>query len=210
MKRIIIVCEGQTEVEFCKVILLPYFQSKNIYIQTPLIKKTKGGIVKWEELKKQILLHLQNDKLAFVTTLIDYYGIHQKHIFPNWTQAEEEPNKNKKMDILEEAMLLEIDDKLRYRYLPYIQLQEFEGLLFNDIDVFYNQIPEKELIGTKELIETFDNYPNPELINDGNKTAPSKRLDRIISGYNKVIYASILAEEIGLLRIRNKSPRFNE
>lgn len=209
MKRIIIICEGQTEVEFCKVILFPYFQSKNIYIQTPLIKKSKGGIVKWEELKKQILLHLQNDKSAFVTTLIDYHGINEKHVFPNWKQAEAEPNKNTKMDILENAMLIEIDEKLRYRYLPYIQLHEFEGLLFNDISIFYNQIPKEELIGTKELIETFINYPNPELINEGKETAPSKRLDRIIYGYNKIIYASILAEEIGLTRIRNKSPRFD-
>lgn len=52
MKRIIIICEGHTEKEFCKTVLASYFQSKNIYIQTPLIKKSKGGIVKWEELKK--------------------------------------------------------------------------------------------------------------------------------------------------------------
>jgi hypothetical protein len=210
MKRIIIICEGQTEAEFCKVILTPYFQSKDIYIQTPLIKKSKGGIVKWEELKKQISKHLQIDKTAFVTTFIDYYGINEKHVFPNWEEANAEPNKNKRMNTLESAMLLEIDDKFRHRYLPYIQLHEFEGLLFNDIAIFYSQIPPQEIIGKQELIESFQNYPNPELINEGKETAPSKRLDRIIAGYDKIVYGSILAEEIGLIKIREKSPRFND
>lgn len=114
------------------------------------------------------------------------------------------------MDILESAMSLEINDKFRHRYLPYIQLHEFEGLLFNDIAIFYNNIPPQEIIGEQELIDTFENYPNPELINDGKETAPSKRLDRIIDGYNKIVYGSILAEEIGLVRMRNKSPRFND
>lgn len=209
MKRIIIICEGQTEAEFCKVILIPYFQSKDIYLETPLIKKSKGGIVKWEELKKQILLHLQTDTTAFVTTFIDYYGINRKHVFPNWQEADAEPNRNKRMDILENAMSIEIDDKFRYKYLPYIQLHEFEGLLFNDISIFYSTILEQEIIGRKELIDTFQNYPNPELINDGSETAPSKRLDRIIAGYDKVVYGSILAEEIGLVKMRAKSPRFN-
>lgn len=210
MKRIIIICEGHTEKEFCKTVLASYFQSKNSYIQTPLIKKSKGGIVKWEELKKQILKHLQTDKIAFVTTFIDYYGINEKHVFPNWQEANEEPDRSKRMDILENAMSLEIEDKFRHRYLPYIQLHEFEGLLFNDIAIFYNNIPQQEIIGEQELIETFQNFPNPELINDGKQTAPSKRLDRIIAGYDKVVYGSILAEEIGLVKMRAKSPRFNE
>ncbi|MDA3816451.1 MAG: DUF4276 family protein [Prolixibacteraceae bacterium] len=74
MKRVIIICEGETEKEFCNTILTPYFAKKDIFIQSPLIKKSMGGIVKWSELKKQITLHLTNDSKAFVTTLIDYYG----------------------------------------------------------------------------------------------------------------------------------------
>ncbi len=210
MKRIIIICEGHTEKEFCKIILIPYFQSKNIYLQTPLIKKSNGEIVKWEELKKQILMNLKTDNTAFVTTFVDYYGINRKHVFPNWEEANLESDKNNRMDILESAMSLEIDDTFRYRYLPYIQLHEFEGLLFNDITIFHNNIPPQELIGEQELKETFENYPNPELINDGKETAPSKRLNRIIDGYDKIVYGSILAEEIGLVKIREKSSRFNE
>jgi len=181
MSRIIIICEGETEREFCRTILAPYFASKNIFIQSPLIKKTMGGIVKWSELKKQILLHLKSDTSAYVTTLIDYYGLHSKHDFPQWHEAESQHDKNLRMHILEEAMLKDIDDIFRFRYIPYIQLHEFEGLLFNDIKDFYEQIPPNELIGIDELKATFNQYQNPEMINNNKETSPSHRLDKAIA-----------------------------
>lgn len=54
MKRIVIVCEGPTEQEFVRDVLQPYFLPKEIYIQSPLIKKSGGGIVPWNILKAQI------------------------------------------------------------------------------------------------------------------------------------------------------------
>jgi hypothetical protein len=209
MKRIIIVNEGQTEQEFCKVLLEPHFSKNNIYIQRPTIKKTGGGIVAWETLKKQIETHLKQDQAAFVTTLIDYYGINGKLKFPKWEEAKAIVDKNKRMDFLEVSMKDLIDPKLSHRFIPYIQLHEFEGLLFSSIDVFASQIALNEFKDYRELVETIVEYPNPELINDGRTTAPSKRLERIIIGYNKPVYGSILAEAIGLQRIRSKCPRFN-
>ena len=47
MKRIIIINEGPTEQEFCKDVLYPYFSAKDIYIETPTIKSSHGGIVAW-------------------------------------------------------------------------------------------------------------------------------------------------------------------
>lgn len=209
MKRIIIICEGETEKEFCTKILSPFFTAKQIYIQAPLIKKSMGGIVKWTELRKQILLHLKNDPGAYVTTFIDYYGLYSKYNFPNWDQAEIYQDKSQRMDILEQGMFSNIEDSFQHRYIPYMQLHEFEGLLFNEISVFHEQIPAEELIGIEELQLTFDNYENPELINNTKETSPSHRLVRIIKGYNKIVYGNILAEAIGLEKIRNKSPRFN-
>ncbi len=49
-----------------------------------------------------------------------------------------------------------------------------------------------------------------ELINENKETSPSARLERIIVGYNKVVYGNLIAEAIGLEKIREKSPRFNE
>ncbi len=209
MKRIIIICEGETEREFCTKLLAPIFAEKEIYIQAPLIKKSMGGIVKWYELKKQILMHLKSDTTATVTTLIDYYGLYKKYQFPGWDESLNIMDKNLRMNFLEHEMLRDIDKHLRVRYYPYIQLHEFEGLLFNDLRYFKEQIPKNELIDEKALDVIFKTYTNPEMINNQRDTSPSHRLQKIIAGYNKLVYGVILAEAIGIENIRLKCPRFN-
>ena len=208
MKRLIIICEGETEQQFCKDVLNNHFFSRDIVIETPLIKKTMGGIVAWEHIKSQILLHLKED--VTVTLLIDFYGIKDYHNFSKWAESKTIVNKIDRMTFLENAMKEEIDDRVRFRFIPYIQLHEFEGLLFNNIETFKNIIPENEFTNIRELETTINSNINPELINDGATTAPSKRLERLILGYNKIVYGAVLAEEIGLERIRAKAVRFND
>ena len=206
MKRIIIICEGQTEIEFCKDILSPHFYNKNIYIQTPLIKKSGGGIVPWINLKNQIKNHLAEPKVH-VTTFIDYYGIPDNYNYPKWLESNTITDKNLRMDFLEKAMGLDLNNNPKF--IPYIQLHEFEGLLFNNIDVFDRHIAPNEFNTRIDLVNIINNNPNPEMINDNRESAPSKRLKNHIIGYNKIVHGSILAESIGLDRIRKKSPRFN-
>lgn len=208
MKRVIIICEGETEREFCKNILAPHLFNHNIVIHPPLIKKSMGGIVKWSSLKKEIEKHLLEPN-SFVSTFMDYYGLHQKYDFPRWTEGERIQNKNSRMDFLENAMKEDISEEFKYRFIPYLQLHEFEGLLFNDIQYFYDQVPPNELVGIDELVNIFNNYSNPEMINNNRKTSPSHRLKRIIKGYNKVLYGHYFAEAIGIENIREKAPRFN-
>ncbi len=209
MNRVIIICEGETEKEFCSTILSPYFIKKHIYIQSPLIKKTMGGIVKWEELKKQISLHLNNEREVYVTTFIDYYGLNSNHGFPNWEEAQKLTDKNARVKLIEDGMKEDIEDELRYRFIPNVQLHEFEGLLFNNVKTFQEQIPPNELVGINELKAILEEYPNPEMINDNKETSPSHRLGRIVLGYDKIVYGNYLAEAIGLENIRAKCPRFN-
>ncbi|MCI1682950.1 MAG: DUF4276 family protein [Bacteroides sp.] len=206
MKRLIIICEGETEQEFCKDVLYQHFQNKDIYIETPLIKKSLGGIVPWKQIKNQILLHL-NEKEVFVTLLIDFYGIKDYHRFPKWDESKGIADKIQKMIFLEQAMKEDISN---HRFIAYIQLHEFEGLLFNNIAAFKNNIPQNEITDLTTLEDTINLNPNPELINDGPTTAPSKRLERLIKGYNKVVYGAILATAIGLQNIRNKAVHFND
>ena len=146
-----------------------------------------------------------------VTTLIDYYGIHKKHAFSGWEDAQAIADKSKRMDYLEAEMNNDISEALRHRFIAYIQLHEFEALLFNLSEVFRRNFTEDELTNDhyQELKTTIAQHPNPEEINNDPKTAPSKRLEKFIKGYNKIVYGSILAEEIGLEAIRNKSPRFH-
>jgi Domain of unknown function (DUF4276) len=211
MKRLIIICEGQTEKEFCNDVLRPYFFTKGYHLETPLIKQTKGGIVPWNILKEQIEKHLIQDTSSFVTTFIDFYGINEKHNFPNWEHSKSIPYKEKRIETIENAMKDEISDAMRYRFIPYIQLHEFEALLFSDTSVFDNNFDQNEFQDYAYMLKTIADFDNPEMINDSRLTAPSKRLARIIgSNYSKVVYGSMLAAEIGLEKIRSKCSRFND
>lgn len=53
MKRVIVICEGQTEQEFCNTILNPYFSAMGVFLNAPIIKHSHGGIVPWQQLSKQ-------------------------------------------------------------------------------------------------------------------------------------------------------------
>jgi hypothetical protein len=118
MKRIIIICEGPTELEFCKDVLYSHFLQRNKFIQTPLIRKSGGGIVKWDSLRKQIINHLLQEPNVIVTTLIDYYGIPADYGFPEWERAHAIVDKQQRMSVLEEAMKTNIEDVIRFRFFP--------------------------------------------------------------------------------------------
>jgi len=208
MTRITIIGEGQTEQAFCNDVLSPFFVEQEIYLHNSVITKSNGGIVTWHALKNEIINYLKHDPKVIVTTLIDYYGIEKAHGFPNWDEAQSKVSREERMDILERGMLEDIDDKLRYRFIPYIQLHEFEGLLFNSKEAFDLCFEQDEFKDYPYLLETLKS-DNPENINNGKTTAPSKRLARIIKGYKKPLYGSMLAKEIGLRNMRAKAPRFN-
>jgi hypothetical protein len=55
-------------------------------------------------------------------------------------------------------------------------------------------------------------YSSPELINQGETTAPSKRLAEVIPRYNKLktTLAPQAIQKIGLAKIREKCPHFNQ
>lgn len=209
MKRIVVICEGPTEKEFCNTILSPYFAPQGIYLNAPLIKHSHGGIVPWPLLQRQISIHLRAERNAYVTTMIDYYGITSKYNFPRWEEAQQEPDVYERMVILEQGMKEGVEDELRSRFIPYIQLHEFEGMLFSNVDVYERVIPKGDLIGVEELKQTVATFDNPELINNSPETSPSHRLERIVRGYDKVVYGNYLAESIGLNKIRERCPQFN-
>ena len=130
-------------------------------------------------------------------------------IFPKWEEGDKIYDINDRMAFLEEAMKKDISNSLQHRFIPYLQLHEFEALLFIDLQTFYEQVPKSDLVGIDELEETFAKYSNPEMINNSKITSPGHRLERIIKGYKKPLYGHYLAEAIGIERIRSKCPQFN-
>jgi hypothetical protein len=62
------------------------------------------------------------------------------------------------------------------------------------------------LIGPFQAIR--GQFQNPEEINDSPITAPSKRIIDLHSGYEKPLFGTLAALEIGLETIRNECPHF--
>lgn len=210
-KRLIIICEGPTELQFCREVLYPHFSAKSIFIETPLIKKSHGGCVAWEFLEPDINLHLKQNPTAFVTTFIDLYGLFRPKNYPGWSDGLKKSDIYERVSFLEQSMAECLHDDIRYRFIPNIVIHEFEGLLFNEIKYFDELLEQNEYKDKAALEKIFRDFPNPELINERPESAPSKRLKNIIlKEYSKVDTGIRIAKTIGLHAIRQKSKHFDE
>ena len=78
MMRVFVFCEGQSEESFVKNVLYPHFQSKAIFL-TPIVLSTskhfRGGVSTYGKIHQQIERKCKEDNSAWVTTMIDYYGL---------------------------------------------------------------------------------------------------------------------------------------
>lgn len=179
------------------------------YNQTSKCKRCiSSNAYAWDTLKKQIVRHL-NEGNSIVSLFVDYYRIRDSYHFPGWMESKSINNIYDRMHFLFEQMSLDIEENLRSRFIPYIQLHEFEGLLFSNIAVFQNNFTKQEL-DFQQLEDAINSVKTPEEINNGPATAPSERLKKAIKGYDKVVYGACLASDIGLNTIREKCILFNE
>jgi Domain of unknown function (DUF4276) len=95
------------------------------------------------------------------------------------------------------------------RFIPYIQLHEFEALLFSDPTGFLEAFPERgDIVDRLTCIRS--QFKGPEEINDGAKTAPSERILAIASGYQKPVAGLLVAKRIGLAAMRRECTHFAE
>ena len=110
-----------------------------------------------------------------------------------------------RVEFLEQAFADDISDR---RFLPYLQLHEYEAYLFSDpgwFGFFYDH-RESQIANFQAIANS---YATPELINDGEQTAPSKRILTQFPDYAKAFTGPRMAELIGLDVIRAKCPHFN-
>jgi hypothetical protein len=208
MRELIIIAEGHTEFEFINKCISPYLNNFGILSVKPILISSspghKGGIRKgsYQKLKFDVHRYLKQMKDVLVTTLIDYYRLPPE--FPGYTEAVKKTLCTEKALCLEQAMDSDINDK---RFIPYIQMHEFEALLFTKLDGF-RELPAIDRHQIAEIQKIIDDFENPEMIDDGNETAPSKRLIKIIPGYNKKTYGNSIAITNGFTIILDKCPRF--
>lgn len=203
-----ILVEGQTELEFVNALIYPYLSAHGIFAVRPISIETspgfKGGDVRYKaRYKPNIQQILRGTEDLIVTSLIDYYRL--RNDFPNYEESRQKATPHESVELIEIGCYNDIND---VRFIPYIQLHEFEALLFSASNGFTELFPGLSKDNLKELLTTVDDFPNPELINDRPTHAPSKRLERLIPGYQKPLWGNMIALENGFTVIIEKCPRF--
>lgn len=203
MTRVCIVCEGQTEVEFVRSCLAPYLADHRVSAFPSLLQAPsgnhRGGRVTVERLA-QFMSH-QYHQTDRITTLVDFYGF-QDRAGRTRTQLETD---------IRAAVAARTTNYVPHFVLPYVQMHEFEALLFTDPQAFVWVEDGWNATSEAALKAVAGGFGTPEDINDGPTTAPSKRLLDIFSKgtYSKVEHGPLVAEAIGVETIRNKCPAFN-
>ncbi len=197
MIRLAISVEGRTEEEFVNSLLTPHLQLCGIAAQPILLGRARnrggcGGDVTVLKLAREMTCL----KHAFdaVTTFVDFYGFRGK-----------EQNSATALEDMIRADVGEKIDGRRDKIIPYIQMHEFESLLFSDVKVF-NMLPDipQAAIGALEKVRSA--FATPEDINDSKLTAPSRRIENEIPHYQKVVHGPMIAAKMGLERIRAECP----
>ncbi len=210
MSRVLnILVEGATEREFVSNVIYPYLLDRGISnVRTITIETSpgyKGGDVRYlARFKPYIQKLLSGKEDLIVTSFIDFYRL--RNDFPNYEKIKTLRTAEEKVSLIEQGCLEDIQDD---RFIPYIQLHEFEGLLFSSPNGFNELFPDLPPSNRKELLATIEQFPNPEMINDRPEFAPSKRLEKLIPHYQKPLYGSMIALENGISSIIEKCPRFN-
>ncbi|MCE7914259.1 MAG: DUF4276 family protein [Nitrosomonas sp. PRO4] len=209
--RLYITVEGQSERKFADDVLQPYFASFSIEVKTRVVLTNRklgkrGGIMDFEKIRNDLLRLMREDYKpeARFTTMIDLYAL--PHEFPGWENAQKKMLAIERVEILESALKEEIGDQ---RFLPYIQLHEFEALLYCDLMQLQQRISGTE--SAFALLSEEVKHLEPEDINEGRETAPSKRIIKHVPIYErlKVRVGAPAATAIGLPMLRNKCPHFD-
>lgn len=219
MARLLVHVEGQTEEDFVNEILAPYLYTKGyVSVSARLIgnarlRDNRGGIRSYHTVREDILKHLRYDKSALATLMVDLYGLPAEGLkaWPGRSAANNLPFEQKAAAV-EDAILNDINQSLginptQSRFIPYIMMYEFEGLLFSDCDRFAEGIGQDHL--TQEFQAIRDSFNSPEEINDSPLTAPSKRIENLFPIYQKPLYGALAVINIGLDAIRSECPHFN-
>lgn len=217
MIRINVVAEGYSEMFFAKQVLNNYFNGSRIIDSRCVLTGTnrltnyesRGGMRSYKTAKDDIVRWLLEDQGAYVTTMFDYYRLPSD--FPGFEQAMQLADHRQSVALLEkelrEDVIRQLPFSLRTHFIPYIQLHEFEALLFTDLRVLeYEYLDVKDRKALNALYRETQDL-DPEEINNGPQTAPSKRLLKALD-YRKGSAPAQWLELITVKRICEKCPHF--
>lgn len=210
--RLNFIVEGQTEETFVNQTLKPHLSRFSIGVSARVVTTSKqrgvkyrGGLSTYLKARRDITLWTRQDKNSDVrfTTMFDLYGLPTD--FPGYVAAVQN-DPIQRVEVLEDALTKDISDD---RFIPYIQLHEFEALILSDPRELDSQF-DNRADGIARLVSMASQFPSPEHINDSTDTAPSKRIIREIPEYEgrKASAGPIVTAKIGLPTLRSKCLHF--
>lgn len=220
MSRLLVHVEGETEERFVNETLAPhlygfgYSKVSARLLGNARQRERRGGICSWPIARRDIVNHLKEDADALATTMVDYYALPQQagNGWPGRAAAAGLPF-DQKAPTVHAALAADVGAQLDHRFngdrfLPYVMMHEFEGLLFSDCAAFAGAIGRPDLVADFQRIR--DSVGSPEEINDSPQTAPSKRVLGLVNGYQKPLHGSFAVENMGLEVIRDQCVLFGD
>jgi Domain of unknown function (DUF4276) len=209
VSRVYVVVEGQTEESFVKEVLSPTLWPREVWLKPILIGKA-GENPTYARVKKDVLTQLKQDRAAYCTTMVDFYR--RGADFPGMPFPANASNIQKvchvERAVKEDILASTPDLRADVRFLPYLQLHEYEALLFSDPTAFANGIYQPGL--APPFAEIRRKFATPEDIDDDPARAPSKRVLQLCPAYRKPLYGSLAALKVGLETMRRECPHFRE
>lgn len=209
--RLNLVTEGQSEEAFIRDVLAPHLGEANVFAVARSVQTSRrgtliyrGGLLDYGRAKRDIERWLSQDHGAVVSTMFDLYAL--PNDFPGWRTPRTGEDPIARARQIETAMSTDISST---RFIPYVQVHEFEALLFSDVTVIDRLLRESgEPTKEAELTAIRNKFASPEHINDDPRTSPSKRLTAIFPTYQKVVHGSAIGGSIGIGSIKAQCAHF--
>jgi hypothetical protein len=216
--RLHFVVEGQTEETYVNRVLVHHLANVGVWADARAVETGRrrgvvfrGGLREYGKLRSDLVRWMKQDDhpQVFFTTMIDLSGLAALiDAFPGWEEASRIRDPYGKAERLEAAWGRDIGHT---RFVPYLQVHEFEALLLAS-----PRHLEIQFVGRDHAIQELEamaaQFDSPEHINDGQETCPSKRIAAKLPEYEglKASAGPIVAEKIGLEFLRSRCRHFNE
>jgi Domain of unknown function (DUF4276) len=188
MIRLYFYVEGQSEQGYVKRVLTPHLAAFGVQVMGAVLAATgrkhrrvsRGGGKHYQPMRKDLgnLLRQHSGADVRFTTMLDLYALYGG--FPGWDDAEKQKHlPHERVQTLERAFAVDVADP---RFIPHIQLYEFETILLCD-PTHFALVYDDKAAGIGALQDAVAKATSPELVNDGEATAPSKQIIRWFPQY---------------------------
>jgi Domain of unknown function (DUF4276) len=219
--RLHVLAEGQTEESFVNEVLAPELGAHDIFADAHRIttgrrhgRLFRGGLTDYEHLARDLILWMKQDQHqeSWFTTMIDLYRLPIN--FPGrgsvpLTVAAHDRVARLEAELSKDMIARLSDLPVSRRLIPYIQLHEFEALLFSDPSAFLEAYPGNQM-AVERLKAIRAQFHSPEEIDETPGGAPSKRILGVLPDYQKPVAGLLVAQRIGLAEIRRECRHFND